>query len=86
MPVLLVQGETDRQVTPEQADTLAQAIRSGGNTKVSVRRLPAVNHLLVDDPRGWSSGYRSLPSKSISRAVLTVVVDWLAEHLQREAA
>jgi dipeptidyl aminopeptidase/acylaminoacyl peptidase len=31
VPVLILQGETDVQVTPEQADTLALAIHSAGN-------------------------------------------------------
>lgn len=80
VPVLIVQGDTDVQVTPEQADTLALAIRSGGNSDVTVRHFADVNHLLLDDPGGWSSGYSALPSKKVSREVLSTVADWLNER------
>ncbi|MEX0893534.1 MAG: alpha/beta fold hydrolase [Gemmatimonadota bacterium] len=83
VPVLILQGDTDRQVTPEQADTLARAIRSAGNPDVSVQHFPGVNHLLLRDPEGWSSGYASLPEKEISREILGTIADWLADHLER---
>lgn len=82
VPVLILQGATDRQVTPEQADTLARAIRDSGNPDVTVRRFPAVNHLFLRDPGGWSSGYASLPEKGVSREVLGAIADWLADRLE----
>lgn len=85
VPVLILQGETDVQVTPEQADTLALAIRSAGNPDVTVHRFPDVNHLLLHDPGGWSAGYGSLPSKKVSRDVVGVIADWLKKRLNEEA-
>lgn len=82
IPVLILQGETDRQVTPEQADTLAVAFRAGGNPDVTVRTFPETNHLLLADPVGWSGSYAMLPSKKLRPEVLGAIADWLAERLQ----
>lgn len=81
VPVLILQGETDMQVTPEQADTLALAFRSTGNPDVTLHHFPDVNHLLLDDPGGFSAGYSSLPSKRVSRDVLGVIAEWLQSRL-----
>jgi dipeptidyl aminopeptidase/acylaminoacyl peptidase len=81
VPVLILQGETDVQVTPEQADTLALAIRSAGNTDVTVHHFADLNHFFLHDPEGWSAGYGSLPSKEVSKDVLGAIADWLMEHL-----
>ena len=43
-PVLILQGETDRQVPPNEAEKLAAAFRAGGNRDVTVRHFPATDH------------------------------------------
>jgi dienelactone hydrolase len=80
-PVLILQGATDHQVTPDQADQLAAAFRSGGNERVTVHVFPGLDHLFVPDPTGQPSGYPALPSSRISPAVLGMIADWLAERL-----
>ena len=80
-PTLVLQGETDTQVTPEQAGTLAAAIRAGGNRHVTVRTFPRMNHLMLDDPSGDSGGYGKLPSYAVRRDFLGVLADWLASTL-----
>lgn len=82
VPVLILQGETDRQVTPEQADTLAAAFRAGGNPDVTVRTFPDTNHLFLADSVGWSGGYALLPSKEVRPEVLGAIADWLAARLK----
>lgn len=82
LPVLVLQGETDRQVPAAEAPALATAIRSGGNRDVTVRVLPGVNHLLVRDPSGDVRGYASLPSKQVAPEVLGSLADWLAAKLR----
>ncbi len=77
-PVLIVQGATDTQITPEQADELATAIRSGGNRDVTVKLIPETNHLLVHDTNGSFSEYAKLKSLSVNPAVLGAIADWLA--------
>jgi len=80
-PTLVLQGETDTQVTPEQAGTLAAAMRAGGNHRVTVRTFPRMNHLMLDDPSGDSGGYGKLPSYAVRRDFLGVLADWLASTL-----
>jgi hypothetical protein len=85
-PSLILHGATDRQVTPDQADTLAAAMRAGGNRAVTRRLLPAVNHLFLADPSGEPSGYVALADKRVPPAVLGIVADWLAATLRAGAA
>ena len=81
-PVLIVQGATDTQVTPDQAEELAAAFRSGGNRDVTVRILPEINHLLVHDPNGAFADYGRLESLSVSSVVLDAIGDWLETHMR----
>jgi hypothetical protein len=75
-PVLILQGATDRQVTPEQADTLAAAFRAAGNRAVTMRKFPDTNHLFLWDPTGLPSGYGQLADTHIRRDVLGALSDW----------
>lgn len=81
-PTLILQGETDRQVTAEQADTLAAAIKSSGNSDVTLRKFPATNHLFLLDSVGSASGYAGLPDKHVRRVVLGALADWLVVKLK----
>ncbi|MBI3789705.1 MAG: alpha/beta fold hydrolase [Gemmatimonadetes bacterium] len=81
-PMLVLQGLTDAQVTPEQADTLAAAFRAGGNTTVTVRTFAATNHLFLDDPSGDPAGCASLRNAHVRPEVLGAMADWLAKTLR----
>jgi pimeloyl-ACP methyl ester carboxylesterase len=81
MPVLVVQGATDTQVTPDQAEELAGAIRSGGNRDVTVEIIPETNHLLVHDADGSFINYSKLKSFEVNPLVLGTIADWLAARL-----
>lgn len=87
-PVLILQGETDRQVSPTEAEKLAAAFRSAGNSSVTVRLFPETNHLFLADRNGSfvdASGrlrYTSLPSLDVRREVLGSIADWLDVHLR----
>lgn len=86
-PVLIVQGETDRQVPPPEANTLAAAIRSGGNRDVTVRMFPATNHLFLADSNGAFADaqglrYTKLPSLHVRPEVLGTIADWLSDRLK----
>lgn len=83
VPVLILQGETDHQVTPEQADTLAAAFRAGGDRDVTLRKFPDTDHLFLADSSGLPGGYAALPSHSVRREVLGAIADWLAAHLRK---
>jgi dipeptidyl aminopeptidase/acylaminoacyl peptidase len=78
VPVLIVHGATDRQVTAEQASLLADALRAAGNRDVAVHVLPAVNHLFLSDPVGNVAGYASLPTRTVVPQLWQIVGDWIA--------
>jgi len=80
-PVLILQGATDRQVPPSEADKLAAAFRAGGNSRVTVRVFPATNHLFVADATG-SFDYGKLPSLRVRPEVLGAIADWLSEQFK----
>ena len=80
-PTLILQGETDQQVPPEQADALADAVRAGGNRHVTLRTFPRLNHLLLEDASGDPGGYGALFSYAVRRDFLGVLADWLARML-----
>ncbi len=82
VPVLVLHGEQDLQVTVEQADTLAAAFRAGGNNDVTLRRLARTNHLFQRDASGVPSGYGTLPDRQATAESLGALADWLVSRLQ----
>jgi uncharacterized protein len=77
LPVLILQGTTDRAVDPEDARLLEREMRAGGNTRVTVRVFRDVNHHFQHDPLGAREGYDRLPSQDLARGVLDTLCDWL---------
>jgi dipeptidyl aminopeptidase/acylaminoacyl peptidase len=86
VPTLILQGQTDQQVTFEQAEKLGAAMRSGGNRNVTVRVFPGLNHLFIHDPDGNPAGYAKLPTNKMSSEVLGAMADWLAVTLSANAS
>jgi uncharacterized protein len=84
VPVLILHGETDRQVTVEQAEVLAAAFREAGNLDVTVQTFPGVNHLMVHDPDGNPAGYVSLENRTVAPEVLGALAEWVAPRLARQ--
>ncbi|MDQ6830224.1 MAG: alpha/beta fold hydrolase [Gemmatimonadota bacterium] len=80
--VLIVQGANDTQITSDQAEELAKAIRSGGNRDVTVAIIPETNHLLVHDANGSFGDYSKLKSLSVNPAVLGAIADWWAARVK----
>jgi hypothetical protein len=78
---LILQGATDRQVPVDQAEKLAALIRAGGNRDVTVRVIPATNHLFIADPTGDFNAYDKLPTNNVSASVLGPLADWLVLKL-----
>lgn len=81
-PVLLLNGGTDQQVTPEQTAELAAAIKSGGNSDVTYRVFPDVNHLFLYDPVGFPGGYGRLTRSAVEPQVIGTVTEWLVQRLK----
>ncbi|MEP6914034.1 MAG: alpha/beta fold hydrolase [Acidobacteriota bacterium] len=77
-PILIVQGDLDRQVPAEQADTLAQLARARKKAgAVELLHLPGINHLLVPATTGEVSEYDGLVDKTVTPTVAKAIVDWL---------
>ena len=81
-PTLVLQGDTDQQVTPEQADSIASILKGSGNTRVTVRHFPATNHLFLVDPSGAPGGYTALKDTKLRREVLGTLADWVVRVMK----
>lgn len=81
IPTLILQGETDRQVPAREAATLAAAMRTAGNRRVTLRTFSRMNHLMLDDPSGDVRGYGALTDLRVRRDLLGALADWLARTL-----
>ena len=80
-PVLVIQGDLDKQVFPHHADKLGELARGRkGKQEVEVVHLPGVNHLLVPAKTGEVSEYGSLESKTISPEVARRIAAFLKRN------
>ena len=83
-PVLILTGSCDQQAAPGQVALQEAAFKEGGNTDVTARVLPGLNHLLVQDTDGFPGNYAKLPAPVMMQAdVVGMIADWLAHRLQR---
>ena len=81
-PILILQGELDRQVTADQAELLAKTAREAGNRNVAVHVFPGLNHLFLPAKTGAVSEYSSLGTNAIPDDVMKQLTDWLLEKLK----
>lgn len=80
VPVLILQGATDRQVTANQAGELAADFRAGGERDVTVHIFPGLDHLFLPDATGNPTRYGRLPIRQLPAAVRGTIVDWIVSH------
>ncbi|PYX44564.1 MAG: hypothetical protein DMG83_13170 [Acidobacteria bacterium] len=81
-PALILQGGMDLHVPMRSAERIAAAMRSNGNSDVTVRIFPGVSHPMLPDPIGLSSGWVLLPAFLTSSPVLDLLAHWVAEKLR----
>ena len=81
-PILILQGELDRQVTADHAELLAKAAREAGNRDVTSRVFPGLNHLFLPAKTGAVSEYSSLSTNTIPDDVMKQLTDWLVDKLK----
>ncbi len=82
-PVLAVGGEKDAQVPAAvHLPLIERAVRDGGNTRVTVKLLPGLNHLFQTCGTGAVSEYAAI-EETLSPLFLQTVGDWLAETAKR---
>jgi uncharacterized protein len=82
-PVLILTGSRDQQAAPAQVALQEKAFKEAGNTDVTARVVPDVNHLFAQDTDGFPGNYAKLPPPIIIRAdVVETIVDWLVQRLR----
>jgi alpha-beta hydrolase superfamily lysophospholipase len=81
-PILILQGELDRQVTADQAEMLAKAAREAGNHDVTARVFPGLNHLFLPAKTGAVGEYSSLSTNVIPDDVMKQLTEWLVQKLK----
>ena len=77
-PILALNGERDVQVSPENLDSIKQALEAGGNTRVTAKRYPKMNHLFQECRTGAISEYATI-EQTISPEVLEDVSEWISK-------
>ena len=88
-PILILQGDLDRQVLAAQADELAKLARarkSRPGQTVEVAHFPGLNHLLVPAISGEVDEYSTLTDREVSKKLLGALADWLKKVLSVPAA
>jgi dipeptidyl aminopeptidase/acylaminoacyl peptidase len=82
-PVLILTGANDQQAAPDQVVEQEAAFKAAGNTDVTARVVPEVNHLFVHDLDGYPGNYKNLKAPvMVEKEVIGTVVDWLAARLK----
>jgi uncharacterized protein len=81
-PLLILQGERDRQVYQSHAAMLVDAARSAGNKDVTVKVFPTLNHLFLPSTTGSFSEYSHLATTTVPDSVLDTLTDWIVKHTQ----
>jgi uncharacterized protein len=80
-PALILQGGADITVPIRSAEKIANAIRSNGNSDVTVQIIPGISHSMLPDPIGPGSGWIYLPAFATSPQLLDVMTNWTAARL-----
>ncbi|HJQ65893.1 MAG TPA: alpha/beta fold hydrolase [Gemmatimonadales bacterium] len=84
VPVLILQGALDRQVSAGQADTLAATLRDAGNRDVTEKVYADLNHLFLHtDGDGSPTEYPGLADTRLPAVVLDDLASWLVVRLRR---
>jgi pimeloyl-ACP methyl ester carboxylesterase len=76
-PVLALNGSKDLQVPcKDNLAAIESALKSGGNTRITIKELPGLNHLFQPCKTGAPSEYASI-EQTIDPAALTILSDWI---------
>jgi pimeloyl-ACP methyl ester carboxylesterase len=79
-PVLAVNGDLDLQVpAKENLEAIEKAVRAGGNTDVTVRQFPALNHLFQTSKMGLPTEYGKI-EETFAPAVLETIGEWITKR------
>lgn len=82
IPVLALNGELDLQVEYKQnLPEIEKALKSGGNTKYTIKSLPGLNHLFQNAKTGAVTEYAKI-EETISPEVLKIMSEWILETVK----
>lgn len=79
VPVLIMQGTTDKNVPPGDAKKLAGAFKAAGNKNVTLKMMEGYNHIFLKDENGHQQNYQNLKSFTVGPEVIQPIVDWVAK-------
>lgn len=85
-PILILQGELDRQVPAHHADKLAESARARRRAtpeSVQLVKLDGVNHLLVQAKTGGIEEYASLAGRGLDPRVARSTIEWMGKILKK---
>ena len=81
-PVLVLNGEKDLQVDPQQnLPPIEAALQQGGNTDYTIKQLPGLNHLFQTCETGALSEYAQI-DETLSPIMLELLATWLRERMK----
>jgi pimeloyl-ACP methyl ester carboxylesterase len=80
-PVLALVGQKDCQVPPkENLSQIEKALKAAGNTAITVKELPGLNHLFQTCTTGAPSEYAQI-EETIAPAALAEIVGWITRQV-----
>ena len=81
-PVLALNGEKDLQVTPKQNLTaIGNALKKGGNTNVTIKELPDLNHFFQECETGLPTEYAT-NEQTFSPTALAEISNWILKQVK----
>jgi fermentation-respiration switch protein FrsA (DUF1100 family) len=81
-PVLVVQGERDREVPGRHGELLLEAARKRKNAPAAdLVVIDGVNHLFVPAQTGERDEYAALPDRLVSGKVTSTITQWLKDRM-----
>jgi pimeloyl-ACP methyl ester carboxylesterase len=83
VPVLVMNGDLDRQVSPQQnLPEIEKALRQAGNADVTIRLMPGLNHLFQRAETGSPNEYATL-SESFNEGAIEIIRTWISGRFGR---
>jgi pimeloyl-ACP methyl ester carboxylesterase len=86
VPVLVMNGDLDKQVSPDQNLTeIEKSLKEAGNPDVTVRLMPGLNHLFQKAKTGSPGEYATI-QESFDEGALDAICDWIVGRYGKGAA
>lgn len=81
-PVLAINGSKDLQVPPSvNLPAIENALKKGGNKKVTIKELPGLNHLFQECTTGSPKEYAEI-EQTISPLALETITNWIKQIIK----